>query len=62
MSEINKQVSKTVSTTLDVPVTADVRWISGETAPSAPAGYTRAAELDIDLGLFGHWWAFLKVS
>ena len=62
MSEINKQVTKTVQATLDVPVTADVRWISGETEPSAPAGYTRAPELDIDLGLFGHWWAFLKVS
>ena len=62
MSEINKSVSKTVSTTLDIPVTADIKWISGETEPPTPADYTRAPELDIDIGLFGHWWAFLKVS
>ena len=62
MVEINESVTKTVSSTLDVEVTADVKWISGETEPPAPTGYKRAAELDIDLGLFGHWWAFLKVS
>ncbi len=62
MSEINKSVTKTIPVTLDVPVTADVKWISGETEPPAPAEYTRVAELDIDLGMFGHWWAFLKVS
>lgn len=62
MVEIDKSVTKHISATLDVPVRADVRWISGETEPPVPDGYTRAAELDIDLGLFGHWWAFIKVS
>lgn len=60
MSEFNKSVTKN----LDVPVTVavDAKWISSVDEPALPTGYTRAVELDIDLGIIGKWWAFLKVS
>jgi len=60
VSEINKQVSTTMQAT--IVVTADTKWILSVTEPAIPAGYDRAAELDLDLGIAGKWWAFIKVS
>jgi len=54
--EVDKSVTKTLE------LTVDLKWIDGETEPESPEGYVRTPEFDIDLGLFGHWWAFMKVS
>ena len=60
MSEINRQVVTAASVSINV--TTDLKWILGATEPTVPTGYVRAIELDLDLGLAGKWWAFLKVS
>jgi len=56
--------SKTVQKTLTITkvVTTDLTWIKGDTEPTAPTGYERAPELDLDFGLLGKYWAFLKIS
>lgn len=54
MTEIDK------STTIEVTATKtiNVKWILEDTEPTAPAGYTRMSEFDIDLGALGKLWAF----
>lgn len=58
MVEINKQFvqSKTVV------ITTDFKWIPAETEPTAPTGYVRTPELDIDLGEVGKLFAFVKTT
>jgi len=56
--EISKSVTKGIQTT----VTTDFKWISGDTEPITPEGYERASELDLDFGVFGKLWGFMKVS
>lgn len=43
-----------------VTVTVDFKWIHAEAEPAAPEGYSRAPELDINLGDLGTLWAFTK--
>lgn len=58
MGEINKQfvVAKNVA------ITTDFKWIPAETEPTAPTGYARTPELDIDLGEIGKLWAYVKIT
>ena len=58
MVEINKTVTKSVTTYM----TTNFKWISGETEPVTPVDYTRTSELDIDLGVMGKLWGFMRVS
>jgi len=55
VGEINKTI--TVTTT----VTINVKWILATTEPSAPEGYERYPDLDINLGELGTLYAFKKV-
>ena len=56
MVEVNKTV------TITVQATTAFKWISGETVPDTPTGYIRATELDLDFGILGKLWGFLKVD
>lgn len=58
MGEINKQFVQSKN----VAITTDFKWIPAETEPTAPAGYVRTAELDIDLGELGKLFAFVKTT
>ncbi|MCJ7635663.1 hypothetical protein MUP77_25135 [Candidatus Bathyarchaeota archaeon] len=58
MGEINKQFVQTKN----VAITTDFKWIPAETEPTAPAGYVRTTELDIDLGEIGKLFAYVKIS
>ncbi len=58
IGEINKQFVQS----RNVAVTTDFKWISAETEPTAPTGYVRTPELDIDLGELGKLFAFVKTS
>lgn len=62
MSEINKSLTKTVSAPVNVSITADLKWILSVTEPTLPAGYVRASELDINLGIAGKFWAYIKTT
>ena len=54
--------SKSVTTTksVDVTWTNEFEWIKGDTEPSAPTGYVRAPEIDLDFGILGKYWGFIK--
>ena len=43
-------------------VTTNFKWVEGETEPESPVGYTRSPELDLDFGIMGKLWGFMKVS
>ena len=60
MVEIDKSITKGVQTT--VSITTDFKWIGGETEPTTPEGYVRASELDLDFGIMGKLWGFVKVN
>ena len=55
-------ISKTHILTATKDVNVDYQFILAETEPTAPTGYTRIPELDVDLGLAGKIWAFAQVS
>ena len=50
----------------DASVTIDLYWESGTTAPTAPPtdyeDYVRAPELDLDFGLLGKYYAWIKAA
>jgi len=52
LGEIDKTVTATAT------VTVNLKWILSDTEPTAPEGYTRYPDLDIDLGQLGKLWAF----
>ena len=56
------EINKSASVAKEVVVTTDFKWISGETEPVTPVDYTRTSELDIDLGVMGKLWGFMRVS
>ena len=60
VGEINKEGTSTKTVT--VTEVYSFKWIQSTTEPSAPEGYERAPELDINFGDLGTLWAFLKVS
>ena len=60
MSEINKEI--TTTKTVTVTSTYSFKWIMATAEPATPEGYTRAPELDINLGDLGKLWAYLKTS
>lgn len=79
MGEINKTVpvtlsgTKTVTLTEDVAVTLsgqnDYKWIDGTTEPTAPTGYERFPDLDLDIPIkvldttvAVKLWAFKKIA
>jgi hypothetical protein len=48
--------------TLTVKETKQFKWFLGQTEPSAPEGYERFSDLDLDFGLLGKYWAFVKAA
>jgi hypothetical protein len=58
MGEINKEITAAKTVTY----TFSFKWIMATAEPTAPEGYTRAPELDINLGDLGKLWAYLKTS
>jgi hypothetical protein len=58
VGEINKQFVQSKN----VNITTDFKWIPAETEPTAPVGYVRTPELDIDLGEIGKLFAFVKTT
>jgi hypothetical protein len=56
------EISKEITTAKTVTFAYSFKWIQATTEPSAPEGYSRAPELDIDLGDLGKLWAFLKTG
>ena len=46
--------------TIDVKVSKTIKRILSETEPTAPEGYERAPEYDLDFGIAGKDWAFVK--
>lgn len=58
MGEINKQFIQTKN----VAITTDFKWIPAEAEPTAPTGYVRTPELDINLGELGKLFAFVKTT
>jgi len=58
VGEINKQFVQSKN----VAITTDFKWIPAETEPTAPAGYVRTPELDINLGELGLLFAFVKTT
>lgn len=58
MGEINK--TTTISGTWSKEL--NLKWILGDTEPTAPEGYTRLADLDIDLGALGTLWCFIATT
>jgi hypothetical protein len=58
VGEINKQFVQSKN----VAITTDFKWIPAETEPTAPAGYVRTPELDINLGEIGKLWAYVKTT
>lgn len=54
------EIDKTVTATATVNV--NIKWILADTEPTAPAGYVRYSDLDIDLGQLGKLWAFKATS
>jgi len=53
------EINKTITATVDV--TVEVKWILATAEPTAPEGYERYADLDINLGELGTLYAFKKV-
>lgn len=58
--EVNTLVSKTHTLTKDV--TVNYQWVLATAEPTAPTGYTRLPEADVDLGEAGKLWAFVQVT
>ncbi len=54
------EVNKSITTSAQVNVTTDFKWIEGEIEPETPEGYTRVPELDLDFGIMGKLWGFIK--
>ncbi len=54
------EINKSISGQAQVTVTTNFKWISGKTEPEIPEGYTRAPEIDLDLGVLGKLWGFVK--
>jgi len=50
------------SVTVAAKETKMFRWILGSTEPTAPDGYARFPDLDLDFGILGKYWAFIKVT
>ena len=50
------EIDKTVAATATVEV--KIKWILADSEPTAPEGYVRYPDLDIDLGQLGKLWAF----
>lgn len=48
--------------TISITETMQVKWLLGATEPTAPEGYERFPDLDLDFGLLGKYWAFKKVA
>jgi len=46
--------------TIDVKVSKTIKRILSPTEPTAPDGYERAPEYDLDFGIAGKSWAFIK--
>jgi hypothetical protein len=38
------------------------KWILSQTEPTAPAGYERFPDLDLDFGVLGKYWTFIKTA
>jgi hypothetical protein len=61
-----KQTTATAHVSADASVTIDLYWESGTTAPTAPPtgyeDYVRASELDLDFGLLGKYYAWIKAA
>jgi len=59
-----KQTTATAHVTADASVTVKLWWEPGTTEPTAPPvgyeDYVRAAELDLDFGLLGKYYAWIK--
>lgn len=53
-------ITKTITLTKDQ--TTSFQWIQSDTEPTAPTGYERAAELDLDFGVLGKYWGFVKTA
>jgi hypothetical protein len=62
LSEINKQITQTKDITTTITTTFNFKWIQAATEPTTPEGYTRAPELDINLGDLGKLWAYIRTS
>lgn len=56
--ELPVSFEKTITVT--TTQTIQVKWIQSETEPTAPEGYERFPELDLDFGVLGKYWAFIK--
>ena len=56
--EINKSLTKTISADIAV----NLKWILSEAEPTAPEGFERVPEFDIDIGIAGKWWAFIQAT
>jgi len=52
------EIDKTIS--IQVTVTANIKWIHAGTEPATPTGYSRTPNLDISLGDLGTLYAFKK--
>jgi len=51
-------IEKSIS--VEVTVTLLFKWLLSSTEPTAPEGYTRAPDMDLDFGVLGKYWAFVK--
>jgi hypothetical protein len=38
------------------------KWILSQTEPTPPEGYERFPDLDLDFGVLGKYWCFIKTS
>jgi len=54
VGEINKTVTLSASATVNLAI----KWILADTEPTAPSGYIRFPDFDINLGDIGTLWAF----
>ena len=61
-----KQTTATAHVTADATVTVKLYWELGTTEPTTPPtgyeDYVRAAELDLDFGLLGKYYAWIKAA
>jgi len=62
--ELPLSFDKSISIEKSATITANIsiKWIKSDTEPTAPEGYVRYSALDLDFGVLGKCFAFIKIA
>lgn len=58
--ELPMSFEKDITLPVQATMNAKLQWLKSETEPTAPEGFERFSQLDLDFGVLGKYWAFIK--